>query len=185
MTSWEWNVPRLRVKMTFEVGVTYMVRKVFSRAIFWEIFSKIVRLKLEQYQKGSFLTPKIPHISAPNKNFENRALLLFINLPEESLCKKSKKSLEPFSLTASNQPTNRPTNNTGRELNWSWELTNNTGRSSTEVENCNVLESTCSTSESEIIFNLFMLTRYFHNIVQLFEPLSTVNDSIRIKRNDI
>ena len=33
-----------------------------------------------------------------------------------------------------------------------------------------MLESTCSTSESEIIFNLFMLT---------------VNDSIRIKRNDI
>ena len=27
-----------------------------------------------------------------------------------------------------------------------------------------------------------MLTRYFHNIVQLFEPLSTVNDSIRIKK---
>ena len=26
---------------------------------------------------------------------------------------------------------------------------------------------------------------YFYNIVQLFEPLSTVNDSIRIKRNDI
>ena len=48
-----------------------------------------------------------------------------------------------------------------------------------------MLERTCSTSESEIIFNLFMLTRYFHNIVQLFEPLSTVNDSIRIKRNDI
>ena len=141
MTSWEWNVPRLRVKMTFEVGVTYMVRKVFSRAIFWEIFSKIVRLKLEQYQKGSFLTPKIPHISAPNKNFENRARLLFINLPEESLCKKSKKSLEPFAVTFVHQ-----------------------------LPNCNVLESTCSTSESEIIFNLFMLT---------------VNDSIRIKRNDI
>ena len=139
MTSWEWNVPRLRVKMTFEVGVTYMVRKVFSRAIFWEICSKIVRLKLEQYQKGSFLTPKIPHISAPTFFFENRALLLVINFPEESLCKKSKKSLEPFSLTASNRPTN------------------NTGRSSTEVENCNVLESTCSTSESEIIdFSIYL-----------------------------
>ena len=152
MTSSEWNVPRLRVKDILDVGLTYMVRKVFSRAIFWQICRKILRLKLEQYQKGSFLTPKIPHISAPNKNFENRALLPFINLPEESLCKKSKKSLEPFSLTASNQPTDRPTNNTGR--------------SSTEVENCNVLESTCSTSESEISFNLFMLT-------------------IRIKRNDI
>ena len=40
--------PDLRVKDMFEVGVTYMVRKVFSRAIFWEIFSKILRLKLEQ-----------------------------------------------------------------------------------------------------------------------------------------
>ena len=30
-----------------------------------------------------------------------------------------------------------------------------------------------------------MLTLYLHNIVQLFEPLSSVNDSIRIKRNDI
>ena len=30
-----------------------------------------------------------------------------------------------------------------------------------------------------------MLTWYLHNIVQLFEPLSTVNTSIRIKRNDI
>ena len=159
MTLSEWNVPRLRVKDILDVGLTYMVRKVFSRAIFWEIFSKILRLKLEQYQKGSFLTPKIPHISAPTFFFENRALLLVINFPEESLCKKSKKSLEPFSVTFAhppNQPTNQPTNNTGR--------------SSTEVENCNVLESTCSTSDSEIIFNLFMLT---------------VNDSIRIKRNDI
>ena len=168
MTSSEWNVPRLRVKDILDVGLTYMVRKDFLRAIFWEIFSKIVRLKLEQYQKGSFLTAKIPHITAPTFFFENRALLLVINFPEESVCKKSKKSLEPFSVTLGDSPT-----------------TNNTGRSSTEVENCNVLESTCSTSESEIIFNLFMLTWYFHNIVQLFEPLSTVNDSIRIKRNDI
>ena len=137
MTSSEWNVPRLRVKDILDVGLTYMVRKVFSRAIFWEIFSKILRLKLEQYQKGSFLTPKIPHISAPTFFFENRALLLVINFPEESLCKKSKKSLEPFAVTCA-QPTT----------------------------NCNVLESTFSTSESEIIFNLFMLT-------------------IRIKRNDI
>ena len=58
------------------------------RAIFWKIFSKIHRLKLEQYQKGSFLTPKIPHISAPTFFFENRALLLVINFTEESLCKK-------------------------------------------------------------------------------------------------
>ena len=152
MTSSEWNVPRLRVKDILDVGLTYMVRKVLSRAIFWQILSKILRLKLEQYQKGSFLTPKIPHISAPTFFFENRARLLFIKLPEESLCKKSKKSLESFSVTFANQQTN------------------NTGRSSTEVENCNVLESTCSTSESEIIFNLFMLI---------------VNDSIRIKRNDI
>ena len=152
MTSSEWNVPRLRVKDILDVGLTYMVRKVFSRAIFWQIFRKILRLKLEQYQKGSFLTPKIPHISAPNKNFENRALLLFINLPEESLCKKILRAV----LCNFGRQTDQPTNNTGR--------------SSTEVENCNVLESTCSTSESEIIFNLFMLT---------------VNDSIRIKRNDI
>ena len=34
MTSSEWNVPRLRVKDILDVGLTYMVRKVFSRAIF-------------------------------------------------------------------------------------------------------------------------------------------------------
>ena len=151
MTSSEWNVPRLRVKDILDVGLTYMVRKVFSRAIFWQICSKILRLKLEQYQKGSFLTPKIPHISAPTFFFENRALLLFINFPEESVCKKSKKSLEPFSVTEGDYPT-----------------TNSASMSSTDVENCNVLESTCSTSESEIIFNLFMLTWY---IVQLLESL--------------
>ena len=116
MTSSEWNVPRLRVKDILDVGLTYMVRKVFSRAIFWEIFSKILRLKLEQYQKGSFLTPKIPHISAPRFFFQNRALLLVINFPEESLCKKSKKSLEPFSLTASNRPTNQLTIRAGAQL---------------------------------------------------------------------
>ena len=105
MTSSEWNVPRLRVKDILDVGLTYMVRKVFVRAIFWEIFSKIVRLKLEQYQKGSFLTPKIPHILTPTFFFENRAWLLVINFPEESLCKKSKKSLEPFAVTFAH-PTN-------------------------------------------------------------------------------
>ncbi len=157
MTSWEWNVPRLRVKMTFEVGVTYMVRKVFSRAIFWEIFSKIVRLKLEQYQKGSFLTPKIPHISAPNKNFENRALLLVINFPEESLCKKSKKSLEPFSLTASNQPTNQPTN----------QLTIRAGAQ------LKLRTVTCLKALAQLQWLIWLL------IVQLFEPFSTINVSIR------
>ena len=106
MTSSEWNVPRLRVKDILDVGLTYMVRKVFSRAIFWQFFSKILTLKLEQYQKGSFLTPKIPHISAPTFFFENRALLLVINFPEESLCKKSKKSLEPFSVTEGDRLTN-------------------------------------------------------------------------------
>ena len=119
MTSSEWNVARLRVKDILDVGLTYMVRKVFSRAIFWEIFSKILRLKLKQYQKGSFLTPKIPHWAAPNKFFENRALLLFINLPEESLCKKSKKSLEPFSVTFAHPPTqqtNRLTIRAGAQL---------------------------------------------------------------------
>ena len=121
MTSSEWNVPRLRVKDILDVGLTYMVRKVFLRAIFWAICSKILRLKLEQYQKGSFLTPKIPHISAPTFFFKNRARLLFLDLPEESLCKKAKKSLEPFTVTFANQPTDR--------------LTNNTGSSSTEVEN--------------------------------------------------
>ena len=139
--GWPYDVIRMecaqkRVKDILDVGLTYMVRKVLSRAIFWQIFSKILRLKLEQYQKGSFLTPKIPHISSPRFFFQNRARLLFIKLPEESLCKKSKKSLEPFNVTFVHRLTNQ--------------LTNNTGRSSTEVENCNVLERTCSTSVTSL-----------------------------------
>ena len=74
--------------------------------------------------------------------FENRALLLFFNYYVLFLCKKSKKSNEPFSVTFGDGPTNQ------------LELRTQT---STEVENCNIINDLLN----------FRDLRLF--IVQLFE----------------
>ena len=108
------GVPYLRNRQIFR-GVVFSSWSVSISSTFWCNIIEIVRAVFEIIAKNLNFHRFLAIFRRPGDLSENLAVSLFLTFWCLTMCKKSEKSLEPFSRKSvpdrqTNQPTNQPTN---------------------------------------------------------------------------